>query len=162
MYTPVRAKNEVYRSREHLNLEEVTRLIEAAGERSRHRLGDRTLLLLMFRHGLRAGEAVILRWDAVMFDAGAISIKRLKRGESGVHRLQEDELKALGELREKYPESFYLFTSEQGANLSTDAISKIVDRAEKLAQLPLPVHPHMLRPDCLTHLWEPLISRGGR
>lgn len=87
MYTPVRAKNEVYRSREHLTLEEVTRLIEAAGERGRHRLRDRTLLLLMFRHGLRAGEAAGLRWDAIMFDAGAISIKRLKRGEGGVHRL---------------------------------------------------------------------------
>ena len=97
MYTPVRAKNEVYRSREHLTLEEVTRLIESAGERGRHRLRDRTLLLLMFRHGLRAGEAVALRWDAIMFDAGAISIRRLKRGESGVHRLQEDELKALAE-----------------------------------------------------------------
>lgn len=154
MYTPVRAKNEVYRSREHLTLEEVTRLIEAAGERGRHRLRDRTLLLLMFRHGLRAGEAVILRWDAIMFDAGAISIKRLKRGEGGVHRLQEDELKALRELREKYPASVYVFTSERGSKLSTDAIAKIVDRAEGLAQLPLPVHPHMLRHSCGYHLAE--------
>ncbi len=63
-----------------LALEGVTRLIEAAGERGRHRLRD----LLMFRHGLRAGEAVILRWDAIMFDTGAISIKRLKRREDGI------------------------------------------------------------------------------
>jgi len=154
MYVPIRAKNEVYRSREHLTLEEVTRLIEAAGERGRHRLRDRTLLLLMFRHGLRAGEAVGLRWDAIMFDAGAISIKRLKRGEGGVHRLQEDELSALGELRERCPESVYVFVSERGAKLSTDAIAKIVGRAGQVAKLSLPVHPHMLRHSCGYHLAE--------
>jgi len=154
MYTPVRAKNEVYRSREHLTLEEVTRLIESAGDRGRHRLRDRTLLLLMFRHGLRAGEAVALRWDAIMFDAGAISIRRLKRGESGVHRLQEDELKALEQVKERYPESLYVFVSERGAKLSTDAVAKIVGRAGQVAKLSLPVHPHMLRHSCGYHLAE--------
>lgn len=34
-----------------------------------------------------------LLWGASVFDVGAISINRLKWDESGVHRLQEDELK---------------------------------------------------------------------
>jgi len=87
-----REKNLVYRSREYLTPAEVQRLIEAAGKRGRHPLRDRTLLLLMFRHGLRAGEACLLKWDAIMFDTRTISITRLKKSLSGVHRLQEDYL----------------------------------------------------------------------
>lgn len=99
MSTLGRKKNLAYRSREYLTPAEVKRLIEAAGERGRYRLRDRTLLLMLFRHGLRAGEACLLRWDAVMFDARTINITRLKKSESGIHRLQEDEIQALWELQ---------------------------------------------------------------
>lgn len=40
---------------EHLTADEVKALLQAAGERGRHKERDRTLLLLMFRHGLRPG-----------------------------------------------------------------------------------------------------------
>jgi type 1 fimbriae regulatory protein FimB/type 1 fimbriae regulatory protein FimE len=49
------------RVREHLTEREVERLIEAAGNRHGHR--DATMILLAFRHGLRASELVALRWD---------------------------------------------------------------------------------------------------
>ncbi len=87
------------------------RLIEAAGERGRDRLSDRTLLLMLFRHGLRAGEACLSRWDAVMFDARTISITRLKKSESGIHRLQEDEIEALWQLQSQ-GQSHYVFANE--------------------------------------------------
>jgi type 1 fimbriae regulatory protein FimB/type 1 fimbriae regulatory protein FimE len=70
MLAPARQKNLTYRSREYLTPAEVQRLIESAGQRGRYRLRDRTLLLLMFWHGLRAGEACLLKWDAIMFDTG--------------------------------------------------------------------------------------------
>lgn len=48
---PRRKQNSEYRSREHLTLDEVKALIEAAFEWGRHRERDRTLLLLlMFRN----------------------------------------------------------------------------------------------------------------
>jgi integrase len=52
---PKRAKNADLRTREHLTVDEVEALIEAAkGNRYGHR--DATMILLAFRHGLRASE----------------------------------------------------------------------------------------------------------
>jgi type 1 fimbriae regulatory protein FimB/type 1 fimbriae regulatory protein FimE len=54
---PVRRPNAAYRSREHLTEREVERLVEAAKDnRWGHR--DSTMVLLAFRHGLRASELV--------------------------------------------------------------------------------------------------------
>ena len=59
----MRKPNAAYRSREHLTEREVERLIEAAKDnRWGHR--DSTMLLLAFRHGLRASELVDLRWES--------------------------------------------------------------------------------------------------
>jgi integrase len=55
---PVRKPNAAYRSREHLTKREVERLVEAAkANRWGHR--DATMVLLAFRHGLRASELVV-------------------------------------------------------------------------------------------------------
>ncbi|MBD2121368.1 tyrosine-type recombinase/integrase [Trichocoleus sp. FACHB-262] len=149
-----RQPNLTYRSREYLTPREVQRLLEAAGQRGRHPLRDRTLLLLMFRHGLRVGEACLLKWDAVMLEERCIAITRLKGSNSGVHRLQPDELEALVLLRERYSGSYALFVNERGARLTTGAIAKIMKRSGELADLPLPVHPHMLRHSCGYYLAE--------
>jgi integrase len=151
---PGRQANSVYRSREHLTPAEVHRLIAAAGERGRHRLRDRILLLLMFRHGLRTSEACLLKWDAVMFDQRSIVIVRLKGSTSGIHRLQPDEVDALTQLKERYPGHYSLFINERGEKLTPGAIAKIVERTGQLANLPLPVHPHMLRHSCGYYLAE--------
>lgn len=89
---PGRKHNSAYRSREYLTLDEVKTIIDAAFERGRHRERDRTLLLLMFRHGLRPGEAATLKWDAIMIDKRVIYINRLKGSQSGNHPLQPDEV----------------------------------------------------------------------
>ena len=151
---PQRQKNSVYRSREYLTPKEAFHLIQMAGERGRHRLRDRTLLLMMFRHGLRAGEASLLKWDAVMFDERNVSITRLKGSESGIHRLQTDEIEALLQLKEQYPGNYHLFVGERDKKLTTGAIAKIMMRAGELANLPLPVHSHMLRHGCGYYLAE--------
>lgn len=151
---PGRKSNLNYRSREHLTPKEVHRLIEVAGQRGRYPLRDRTLLLLMFRHGLRAGEACLLKWDAVMFDEAAIAIFRLKGSNSGIHRLQDDEMIALSSLKEQDVGCHHLFTNERGQGMTTGAIAKLMARAGELAKLPLPVHPHMLRHSCGYYLAE--------
>ncbi|WP_228058514.1 hypothetical protein [Nostoc sp. LEGE 12447] len=66
---PVRLPNKHYRSREYLTPSEVRSLLNAALDRkARYSHRDYTLMLMMFRHGLRVGEAVGakcgLRWDA--------------------------------------------------------------------------------------------------
>jgi site-specific recombinase XerD len=58
---PSRPKNIDLRSREYLTLDEVETLMKAAANTGRHQHRDRTLILTMFRHGLRVSEAVDLR-----------------------------------------------------------------------------------------------------
>jgi integrase len=66
--TPVRLPNATLRKREHLTEDEINKLIEAArGNRHGHR--DATMILLAFRHGLRASELCDLRWDSVHFSS---------------------------------------------------------------------------------------------
>jgi type 1 fimbriae regulatory protein FimB/type 1 fimbriae regulatory protein FimE len=57
-----RPPNRELRTREHLTPTEVERLIGAAKDnRQGHR--DATMILIAFRHGLRASELVDLRWE---------------------------------------------------------------------------------------------------
>src|SRR5260370_35320370 len=66
--TPLRKPNALLRTREHLTEVEVNKLIEAA-KSNRHGHRDATMILLAFRHGLRASELVDLRWDQVHFSS---------------------------------------------------------------------------------------------
>jgi type 1 fimbriae regulatory protein FimB/type 1 fimbriae regulatory protein FimE len=83
---PVRRPNAVYRSREHLTEREVERLIDAAKDnRWGHR--DATMVLLAFRHGLRASELVDLRWEQVDLENAILHVRRVKQGTPATHPL---------------------------------------------------------------------------
>jgi integrase len=74
----VRKPNAAYRSREHLSEREVERLIEAAkGNRWGHR--DAIMVLLAFKHGLRAAELVDLRWEQVDLENAILHVRRASR-----------------------------------------------------------------------------------
>ena len=74
------------------------------------------MVLVAYRHGLRAGELVTLRWDAVDFAHGRLHVSRLKGSAESVHPLSGRELRALRRLkREQDPASPFIFTSERGA-----------------------------------------------
>jgi integrase len=59
---PRRRRNTEVRAREYLTDSEVARLI-AAAERNRYGHRDAAMVLVGYRHGLRASELVTLRWD---------------------------------------------------------------------------------------------------
>jgi integrase len=61
--TPQCAPNAELRTREHLTSDEVEKLIEAA-KANRHGHRDALMVLLAYRHGLRAAEVVDLRWGS--------------------------------------------------------------------------------------------------
>ena len=95
---PRRKPNAEYRSREHLTEREVGRLIEAMKDnRWGHR--DATMVLLAFRHGLRASELVDLRWDQVDLEHALLHVRRLKNGSPATHPLTGKELRALRRLQ---------------------------------------------------------------
>jgi integrase len=67
--TPGRRPNADYRKREHLTEDEIEKPIEAA-KSNRHGHRDSTMILVAYRHGLRASEICELRWDDIDFRAG--------------------------------------------------------------------------------------------
>jgi integrase len=145
---PGRTKNSDVRSREYLTHDEVEALMKAAANTGRHPHRDRTLILIMFRHGLRVSEAVDLRWDQVDFKVGSIHINRLKNGKPATHYLEGDELRALKRLRREYAKSPFIFVTERGGPLTRSTVNKLVTRAGQKAGIEFPVHPHMLRHAC--------------
>ena len=70
------------RTREHLTADEVERLIKTATDyRYGHR--DALMVLLTFRHGLRAAEICDLRWEQVDFRSATLTrAPRQKRNAS--------------------------------------------------------------------------------
>jgi integrase len=76
---PTRRPNAQLRTREHLTPGEVEALVEAA-KANRHGHRDATMILLAFRHGLRAAELCDLRWDQVEFNAAVLPVRRVKNG----------------------------------------------------------------------------------
>ena len=145
---PRRRPNAEVRSREYLTQAEVERLIDAAGDnRNGHR--DATMVLVAYRHGLRAIELVALRWDAVDFNHSRLHVSRAKNGSPSVHPLSGRELRALRRLqREQEPKSSFVFTSERGAPFSIAGWRKMVMRLGQTAKFDVAIHPHMLRHAC--------------
>jgi integrase len=143
VHAPRRRKNAEYRSREHLTEAEVERLIEAT---SSHR--DATMILLAFRHGLRAAELVDLRWEQVDFNHGVLHVRRAKSGTPATHPLTGRELRALRRLQRETGPSTHLFMSERKAPISIDGYQKMVERTSARARLDFKAHAHMLRHAC--------------
>ena len=140
---PRRRRNAELRTREYLTETEIERLIKAA-RGNRYGLRDATMILVAFRHGLRAAELVDLRWEQV--ELGRNAALHVRRVKQGVHPLQGDEMRALRELKRSANSSF-VFTSERGAPFTTAGFAKMVARTGEAAKL-AGVHPHMLRHAC--------------
>jgi type 1 fimbriae regulatory protein FimE len=142
---PKKLKNEAYRTREFLTEQEINQLRTAARRYGRHGHRDDTLILMMFRHGLRVSEAIALRWEQVDLRQGLLHVRRLKQGIPATHPLRGVQLRALRQLQRDYPPTQYVFVSERHTPLTARTVSHIITRAGELAQLNLTIHPHMLR-----------------
>lgn len=142
---PRRRPNSEFRSREYLTTDEVDQLAAAAKATGRHGHRDMIMIIMMFRHGLRVSELIGLRWDMIDLKQGLLHVTRLKNGTPSVHPLRGPEIRGLRRLQRDYPESPYVFVTERKGPLTTATVRKIVARAGQEADLPFPVHPHMLR-----------------
>jgi integrase len=144
---PRRVPNAELRTREYLDEFEVERLMRAA-KANRNGQRDATMILIAFRHGLRAAEIVDLRWDQVDLGRNAcLHVRRVKNGMPSVHPLQGDEMRALRELK-RVADSPFVFTSERETPFTRAGFAKMVARAGAGAGFKFGVHPHMLRHAC--------------
>lgn len=144
--SPNSRKYSEVRTREHLLPEEVSAMRSAIKKsKGSHAHRDSTLILLIYRHGLRVAEVASLRWEQIDWNGGTIYVKRVKKGIPSVQPLSGLEIRSLRQLQRDYPASPYIFQSSRRGPLAHDKIAGIVDRAGELAGLPFPVHAHMLR-----------------
>jgi type 1 fimbriae regulatory protein FimB/type 1 fimbriae regulatory protein FimE len=134
------------RDREYLTPKEVERLIAAARSRGRrYGLRDATMILVAFRHGLRASELCTLRWDQIDFQNGKLHVRRLKNGMPSVHLIGGEELRALRALKRDDAAGRFVFMTERGAPMTRHGFGKLLARLGEAANFQFRVHPHMLR-----------------
>jgi site-specific recombinase XerD len=142
---PIRRTNKEQRVREYLTPQEIDKLRKSAKGIGRYGHRDDTLILLMFRHGLRVSELVTLRWEQIDLEQGLLHVSRLKNGLPATHPLRGIEIRALRRLKRESDASPYLFVSERKAPLTTRTVHHIVARAGEKAEFTFTIHPHMLR-----------------
>ncbi|CAK0767832.1 regulator for fimA [Gammaproteobacteria bacterium] len=143
---------ESMRPREYLTADEVNALSDAA-KNSRNPIRDEAIILLGFRHGLRAAEIVSLKWAMVDLKAGILHVRRVKGGTPSTHPLRGPELRVLNQIRGDQEQKGkategYVFVSERGGRMTTSNIGKLIGKVGKNAGIPFPIHPHMLRHSC--------------
>jgi len=119
-------------------------------ERARYRARDRAALLLLFWHGMRASELCQIRLADLDQKTARLFFARAKGSRDAHHPLRGDVLRAVKRyLRERPPSNLpWLFVSERGDPLTRKGVYHLVARASQHANLPFPVHPHMLRHGC--------------
>jgi integrase len=122
--------------------------MDCARKHGRYGHRDATMILVAYRHGLRASEACDLQWQQIELSEGRLHVHRVKNGISSVHPIRGDEMRALRKLRRDYPTDAHVFVSERGGPISPIGFHRLIQRLGEAANMPFPIHPHMLRHAC--------------
>ncbi len=138
---------------------ELLAVLKAARNRTAR---DWAMILLAYRHGLRASEVCDLKLPDVDLKVGAVAVRRLK---GSLHTVQPlcrhkgqpllDELAALRAwLRERQSDgSDFLFLSQKGGRLHRSQFFRIFRGCAVTADLPPQKrHPHVLKHSLASHL----------
>jgi integrase len=127
-----------YTIRKYLTAREVEQLMDHARKRSRHGHRDATMILVAYRHGLRASELCGLEWHQVELDQGRLHVRRAKNGSPSVHPIRGDEIRALRRLLRENPREAHVFVTERGGPMTTIAstISSSASARQQGCRLP--------------------------
>ena len=138
------------RLRDYLTRDEVTSLLRAAKKSPRHGARNQAMILIAYRHGLRASELVDLRVSDLDLRTGTIYCRRAKGSRSSLHPMKRDEVAALEKaLRDRDLQATeYVFESERAEKMSRSAFWRIVSQAGDRAGLPVKAYAHQLRHAC--------------
>jgi integrase len=140
--------NSSVRTREYLTTAEIERLMAAARKASRYGHRDATMILIGYRHGLRALELCDLQWSQVQLATGRLHVHRAKNGSPSVHPMQGDEIRALRRLQREQGPSSHIFMTERDGPMTPKGFYALFGRIGARAKMQCPIHPHMLRHGC--------------
>lgn len=142
-----------------LSPQEMLALLKTAKNRSTR---DWAMILLAYRHGLRASEVCGVKLADVDLKAGSISIRRLKGSLHTIQPLYQhrgqpllDETAALRAWLRKRPAdgSDFLFTSQKGGKLGRTQFFRNFQTVAENAGLEVQKrHPHVLKHSLASHL----------
>jgi type 1 fimbriae regulatory protein FimB len=143
----------------HLTPDELIAVLRVARSRSAR---DWAMILMAYKHGLRASEACGLRLADVDLKAGLVSVRRLKGSLLTIQPLHQhrgqpllDEVTALRTWFRRRPAdgSDFLFTSQKGGKLDRTQFFRVFQTVAEIAKLPGEKrHPHVLKHSLASHL----------
>lgn len=138
------------RLRDYLTRDEVALLLRAAKKSPRYGVRNYAMILLAYRHGLRASEVTGLRLSDLDLSTGTIYCRRAKGSRSSLHPMKSDEVAAVARvLRDRRPQAIdYVFQSERSEKMGRSALWRIVSQAGDRAGLPVKAYAHLLRHSC--------------
>src|SRR5262249_16267892 len=137
--------------RDYLTPEEMSKFLEAS-KKGRHGVRDYAMMLMAYRHGLRATELTEMTLDQIDLKSAHFFCKR-KKGSLDTHQtIDGDESRAIRawlRVREQHPyrHTPCVFLSE-GGPFTRQALNYLVGEIGKRASLIVHVHPHVLRHSC--------------
>jgi type 1 fimbriae regulatory protein FimB/type 1 fimbriae regulatory protein FimE len=123
------------------------RLMDCARKHGRYGHRDATMILVAYRHGLRASEVCDLQWQQIELSEGRLHVHRVKNGIPSVHPIRGDEMRALRKLRRDYPTDAYVFVSERGGPIGPIGFHRLIQRLGEAAKMPF--HPPAHASPCL-------------
>jgi site-specific recombinase XerD len=134
-----------------LTQDEMRRLLSAIDSKR-----DYAIMLLAYRHGLRASEVGMLRRDDFDQKQYRLRIHRLKNSLAGIHPLQPDEVKALkAYVKERASSAPSLFLSRNNTPISRRRLDELIKHYGERADIPESKrHFHALKHSIATHLLD--------
>ena len=121
------------------------------------------MILIAYRHGLRASEVTSLRVSDVDLKRGTIYCRRAKNSRSSLHPLKPDEAAALERVlrQRKSRTNEYMFQSERAEKLTRSAFWRVVTQTGERAGLAVKAYAHQLRHavGVVTHVCGRIIGR---
>lgn len=129
---------------------QVEELIQIAfkGGQKWNRKRNALMLMMLFRHGLRRGELIDLRWSQINIKDAQITICRLKNGKMSIHPIPEREIRMINEHQKTATSNVFVFSTLDGTPFSPDGIRKVIYSIAEKSKIPFRVHPHMFRHAC--------------
>lgn len=133
-----------------LNREEVHKILNASSN-----IKHKAILMLIYSAGLRVGEVVKLKPEAIDSERGLIHIKGGKGRKDRYTILSQTALKILKEYYEQYKPRKWLFErAKPGRNITVRTVQAIFKQACKRVGISKKVTVHALRHSFATHLLE--------
>ncbi len=114
----------------------------------------KSMLLILYSSGLRAGELLNLTWDDISLAERKIHIKAAKGCKDRYSILSQKACHLLGQYRKSYRTKYYVFEGQYGGKYSYRSLQQIFKRSLQRANITKPYTLHCLRHSFATHLLE--------